>query len=440
MYRAMGAWALFLCAAHAAYAGCEALELIGRGEMRAGAGREIPLYLAIPDTLGPIAVRPFLMAPPEKAKAALAGSDWSAHPLSKPDVHLLKALRDWTEGRQMEAGEAMAALLPKASPLSKSVLRADKALLLYSAGFTDDAEKEWNELAGSNGACKDAARKNLYSFYLDRRKTEKAQALCDRILALEPKDRWANDAKAYLVRLAVSDEDWERFLKEKSDGRDSLFEMQIAYGRLLKSQGRFEEAKRYYSRGLEGAPRNGPAWLDLAEVHYRLGLPFLAQTCLMKSFEAGIRDPYVFELLGRVLVDLTRYAAKGEEMRALGWGIDSLWAERCWRMAEGNLESGFPHDLQSRSMAQLLYHLYCHNRKTDAARELRKGFWFHFTGPEIPREAWLHPPVDTSESPCLAPETSGCRTGGNLLLAVRLGFVAHPLAAAVFATDFFEPF
>ena len=393
--------------------------------MRGGAAREIPLYLAIPDTLGPIAVRPFLLAPPDKAKGALGGADWSARPLSKTDLRLLRALRDWMDGHQREAGEEMAALLPQASPAVKAILKVDKALLSYSAGFFEDAENDWNAQAAAAEPCKDVARKNLYSFLLDRREIAKAHALCDRILSGEPKDKWANESKAYLVRMAVSDEEWEGFLKAKSDGRDSLFDMQIAYGALLKNQGRYEEAKRYYTRGLEGAPRNGPAWLELADVYYRLGMPFLAQTCLMKSFEAGIRDPYVYELLGRVLVDLTRYAAKGEEMRALGWGIDSLWAERCWRLAELNLENGFPHDLQSRRMAQLLYHLYCHNRRPDAANSLRQGFWFHFTGPAIPREARLHPPA-------LPPPSA--------LLTVRLGFIGRPLSDAAAAGDFFEPF
>ena len=423
---------------------CVSLELIGPGAPRGGAPREIPIYLAVPDSLGPIAVRPFLLAPPESAKAALGRLETGLRTLGKPERRLLRALRVWLDGDARGAGEEIAALLPHASPALRPILKVDKALLLYAAGFGPDAEKEWAAQSGPAGACRDAARKNLFSYWLDRRDLEKARTALDRILAAEPKDKFANDAKAYLVRLAASAEEWEAFLKEKSDGRDSLFDIQIAYADLLKSQGRFEEAKRYYNRGLEGAPRNGPAWLELAEVYDRLGMPLLAWEALDNCFSAGISDPKVYEVLGRVLIHASAYASEGRsrrerewgalDMRDLRWGLGPEWAERCWRMAEANLELGLPRDFHRRSLAQLLYHVYCHNGKVEAARNLRDTFWFHFTGPRIARAAELHGLQRNASAPCL---TAGCRSGRRAILEVNLGYIAFPLAHAADDSDFF---
>lgn len=440
--------AMFLGAAGpTAGAACQSLELIGPGEVRGGAQREIPLYLAIPDTIGELAVRPFLIAPDSQAKAMLASTGWAAagaRAVGKTEVRLLKALRDWMDGRMREAGEAIAEMLPKAPAHLRSILATDKALLFYSAGFFDDAEKMWQAQAGAGAACREPARKNLFSFYLDRRRFQDARSFTGRILAAEPRDKWANQANAYLARMALSDEDFELWLKSKTDSRDSLFELQIAYASLLKSQGRYEEARRYYARGLEGSPRNGPAWLELAEVYRRLDLPLLAQSSLEKCFEAGIRDPRVFEVLGRVLVEISRYAAEGVsardryywgrlDMRDLNWNLGPGFADRCWRMAEANLERGLPADIMNRSMAHLLYHVYCHNGKVDAAHALRSGFWFHFSGPVWPRDPRLVPP----ESGAAGPWASG-HEQGFAWLTVSLGYVALPVSVTASHGDFFE--
>jgi tetratricopeptide (TPR) repeat protein len=427
--------------------GCVSLELIGPGAPRGGAPREIPVYLAIPDSLGPFPVRPFLLSPPDSAKLLLAREESGFQTMTKTERRMLRALRIWLDGDARGAGEEIAALLPVSPPSLRPILKADKALLLYSAGFGPDAEKEWLAQAGPAAACKDAARKNLFSYYLDRRQLEKARSALDRILGAEPKDKWANDAKAYLVRLAASDEEWEAFLKAKSDGRDSLFDIQIAYADLLKSQGRYDEAKRYYNRGLEGAPRNGPAWLELAEVYDHLELPLLAWEALDNCFAAGISDPKVFEVLGRVLIRASAYASKGRPMREREWGALDMrdlrwtlgpeWAERCWRLAEANLEVGLPKDFHRRSLAQLLYHVYCHNGKVDAARALRETFWFHFNGPAVIPNLRLRAEERDPEAPCLAPTAGGCHAGGRAALDVNLGFAAYPLAKAAGRGDFF---
>jgi tetratricopeptide (TPR) repeat protein len=426
---------------------CTSLELIGPGAPRSGAPREIPVYLAIPDSLGPFPVRPFLLSPPDSAKVLLARAESGFQTMDKTERRMLRALRIWLDGDARGAGEEIAALLQKSPPSLRPILKADKALLLYMAGFGPDAEKEWLAQSGSGAACKEAARKNLFSYYLDRRELEKARAALDRILGAEPKDKWANDARAYLVRLAASDEEWEAFLKSKSEGRDSLFDIQIAYADLLKSQGRYEEAKRYYNRGLEGAPRNGPAWLELAEVYDRLEMPLLAWEALDNCFAAGISDPKVFEVLGRVLIRASAYASQRRplrerewgalDMRDLRWTLGPEWAERCWRLAEANLEVGLPKDFHRRTLAQLLYHVYCHNGKVEAARALRGSFWFHFTGPAVVPKLRLHGERRDPDAPCLAAAKGGCKLGGRADLDVNLGYVSFPLANAAARGDFF---
>lgn len=414
-----------LCAwAYAAGGECRSLELRAAGDAKSGTAREIPLYLAFPESVGAVDVRAFLEAPPEKAQAMIARPDWQLKPMTGVERRALNALRDLMEGRIREAGEEIAALSRQGPAPLRSALRVDRALLIYLAGLPEEAEKRWSEALRSGSGCEEVAGRNLYSLYLGRRDFAKAHGLVDSVLRGDPKNRWANAAEGYLMHMLLSDEEWEAYLRDKSSWRDSLFEIQIAYGKFLKEQGELETARKYYNRGLEGAPRNGPAWLELADLQYRLGYYVFAETCLRNAFAAGVSDPYVFELYGRVLTGLSSYAATGWEMRALGFAWDAEWAARCWRMAERILEDGLPHDLNSRSMTQLLYHLYCHNGKVEAAENLRKGFWFHFQGPPMPRQVAL------KAFPGL-PDPK---------LAIHVSYITYPLIVAASATDFFEPF
>jgi tetratricopeptide (TPR) repeat protein len=415
-------------------AGCRYLELRAPSKTDGGALRDVPLFMAYPDTLGSLSVDAFLASPPEKAVAMLKQADWQIKAMTEHERKALKALRDLVDGRVREAGEGIAAALPKASVRLKPSLKIDRALILFLAGFPADAERDWRGLARPGTGCAEIAMRNLFSLYLTRGDTHSAQDLVDAALKANPRHKWANASNGYLLQMRSTDEEWERYLRDKSSVQDSLFDIQLAYAVYLKGQKRYEEAVRYFTRGLEGAPRNGPAWLELADTYYHMGLSFLAQASLDKCFEAGIRDPYVYELLGLVLVDLSSYAAQGKtlqdwrwgvlDMRDLHWGLDPSWADRCWRTAERNLESGLGHDLQSRSMTQLLYHLYAHNSRVEAANTLREDFWFHFTGPRIPRKINLIGPGD---APLLS-------------LRIRLNSTSFPLVYAAAQSDFFEPF
>jgi hypothetical protein len=112
------------------------MEFRARGSSGPVDPKEIPLYLAFPDTLGSVPVAAFLEAPPEKARAALQGADWRAKPLSPVEGLFLQALRHMVDGRMQDAKEAVTLLKDK--PISanlRAYLRVDAALLLYLAGF-----------------------------------------------------------------------------------------------------------------------------------------------------------------------------------------------------------------------------------------------------------------------------------------------------------------
>jgi tetratricopeptide (TPR) repeat protein len=372
---------------------------------------ELPLYLAYPESLGLVDVKAFLESPDAVSKTMIQGADWQARPLSPNERRFLSALKDFLDGHVQEAGSEIGTLASKSPEHLRPFLHIDRGLLLVLEGFPDDAEKEWKRvLRGTDdGACTEGAWRNLYSLYLGRQDFKDAHGLVDEALKASPKNKWANFAKGYLLRMLSPGDDWESFLKEKSSWKDSLFEIQIAYGKFLKDQGQLSEAAKYYSRGLEGAPANGPAWLELAEIYYHLGYLVFAETCLRKSFHYGIADPYIFELYSRVLQDVS---------------TDAAWSQERWRGAERLLEEGFPHDLQSRSMAQLLYNVYCHNGRVEAAANLRDEFWFHFEGPRRIK----HPVLV-----CVAARPKAW-------LRIPLSEVSYPLIRDLEATDFLDPF
>jgi tetratricopeptide (TPR) repeat protein len=391
---------------------CQYLELHGPSLPGDSTQNDLPFYLAFPDSLGPLKVRVFLEAPKERAREMLKGADWQARPLSLIEKRFLAALRDFMDGRIREAGAEIGSLSRQPQLKLQPFLRIDKGLLMLLAGFPQDAEREWRRgLRGKDGdgVCAEVAWRNLYSLYLADGDFKNAHGLVDEALKSAPKNKWVIFAKGYLLRMLAPGEEWESFLREKSSWKDSLFEIQIAYGKFLKDQGKLSEAAKYYSRGLEGAPNNGPAWLELADIYYRLGYMIFAQTCIRKAFRYGINDPYIFELFSLVLQNFNGSGTRGEET---------------WRMAQMLLEEGFPHDLQSRSMAQLLYHVYCHNGKIEAAENLRQNFWFHFEGPGRSKPFPL----------------GGPKSRPKLGLSIRLSEISFPLIRAMEGIDFYEPF
>jgi tetratricopeptide (TPR) repeat protein len=384
----------------------------------------IPLYLAFPDTLGSIPVRAFLEAPPKKADALLHRTLLNAKPLSKEDEAFLVGARDIVEGRVGDARNAFAIVAKHPPRRLVTCLKINTAFMLYLIGLPSDAERGWRESLEGGDAAAEGAWRSLYSLYLGRKDFAKAHGLVEEALQESPKNKWAVAAKGYLMRMLKPEDDLGAFLKEKASWKDSLFGMQIAYGKFLKDREEWEEAAKYYNRGLEGDPKNGQAWLELADIYYHMGYLAFSETCILNAFKYGISDTYVYELYGRVLQDFSEYI-DGRVMIRFDLRIDPQWAERQRLMAEKIIEEGLPHDIHSRSMAQLLYRLYCLNGKVDAAETLREGFWFHFIGP-----------VPPSKPPRLGPKLRK----PSLHLPLQLSYVTYPLVSALQSTDFYEPF
>lgn len=410
----------------------------------AGNSAPAPFHLVFPDTLGPIAVRAFLESSREQAKAMLSGPALRGRSLTRYERRFLSGLRDLADGRPGDAHGELAAGAKGLSPLLKDCLRIDAALLLYLSGMPDEAEKEWRRAlrTGSGGTEKGAASlegaapqegavpqegawRNLYSLYLNRRNFTRAHQLVDEALQASPGNRWAQMAKGFLLRMLGTQEDWEGYLRDKSSWKDSLHGIQIAYGKFLADQEQWEEAVKYYNRGLEGAPANGPAWLELADAYYRIGYLVFAEQCIQRAFHHGISNPYVYELYANILVEFSTLADTGGVLSGLGFRLDTSWASRQWIRAERIVEEGFPKALESRSMAQLLYRLYCRNGRVEAANNLRSDFWFHFAGPGLP-----------AKPPRLGPARMGLEPG----LRSKLSYVTYPLVRRLQSSDFFDFF
>jgi tetratricopeptide (TPR) repeat protein len=396
-----------------------------------------PFHLVYPDSIGPIAVRTFLEVPRDRAQALLSDRLLAGRPLRAAEKRFLSGLRALADGRPSEAHGDLAAASKGLEPGPLECLRINAALLLYLAGMPEEAEKEWRRAMrrGAGPAGEDAsfdargplegAWRNLYSLHLARKEFSRAEAVVDEALALDPGNRWAQMARGFLVLMLGTDAEWGEYLKDKSSWRDSLHGIQVAYGKYLAEHGQWEEAVRYYNRGLEGTPGNGQAWLELAHAYYRLGYLVFAEQCIRTAFRRGISDPFVFELYAKVLIGLSELADTGSALLGLGFRLDSEWASRQWRRAERIVEEGFPNAFHSRSMAQLLYRLYCRNGKVEAAANLRDGFWFHFVQP-----------VPAARSPRLGPP----RARAPRLLDPRLSYVTYPWVRRLQITDFFEMF
>ncbi len=379
---------------------------------------EYPLWLAYPESLGQVDIKFFLEGSEKNATAMVQKADWQAKQLAADEKDFLVGLKDFLNGNFQgaasgfgKAGKYSQGRFNAKSKL-KPYLQIDKGLMLLLAGYSNEAENAWMHILRDGiivDPCAEGAWRNLYSLYLGKRQFDKAHGLVDEILKDAPKNKWANFAKGYLLRMLAPGEEWENFLREKSSWQDSLFEIQIAYGKFLKDKRQYRESAKYYSRGLEGAPNNGPAWLDLAEVYYRQGLMIYAENCIRQSFNFGINDPYIFELYSLILQDGNPNANGGRAR---------------WNAAERLLEEGFPHDLHSRSMAQLLYHVYCHNGKIESAKNLRENFWFHFLSPSLISGINLR---------------FGNIPEGNRL-RIRLSEISYPLIRHFSQSDFFEPF
>jgi tetratricopeptide (TPR) repeat protein len=323
------------------------------------------LALVFPDTLGGTDMR-VLLSPSKAGTTTFLPSG----KLTSAEAAFVEGLRAFASGRADQASAAWAGLRHRRlDPLLRSCLNVNAGLVLCLRGEASEAEALWKREWKSRAPAAEGAWRNLLGLYLARRSFGPAQELLDRVLSEDPRSRTAALAKASLLRQTRPDAEVEAFLKEKSAARDSLPELQAAYGEFLAEKERWAEATPVLERALAALPRHGRGWRLLAESQYRRGYYFFALDCLENAFRAGYRESDLYELFARAL-------------RACCMAVEDERSVKARRTAERLLEEGLPKDLHRRSMAHLLYHVYCQNRKPEAARRLEQDLWFHFQGPE----------------------------------------------------------
>lgn len=370
------------------------------------------LALVFPDSLAGTDVHALLVSASGTQSVLLPGGK-----LRPWEADFVEGLRAFARGEPpAKADSAWARLRGRRLPLVlQSYVNVDVGFLLCLRGETAAAEslwlREWRHRARAN----EGAWRNLLGLYLARRRYESANVLLDEVLREQPHNRVAAMSKASLVRMLRPDSEWEEFLQSKSSPRDSLPDLQIAYGELLESREQYQDAVHFLDLGLGKMPAYGRGWLLLAKAQYHLGYHYFALDCLANAGRAGYGEADLYELYARVL-------------RACCMGEDDPRATRALESAQHLLEQGLPKDLRRRSMTQLLYHVYCQNLKPDAARQLRETLWFHFEGP-----GQAVPPLGKAAWP---------RTGlDSLGLLIHFGLFVQDIAwvTALRDSDFYQP-
>ena len=335
--------------------------------IRDAAGNQVDgsLALAFPDSLSGTDVHALLAAQSGTQTVLLPGGR-----LRPQEADFVDGLRAFSKSGGGEKADSLWARLRRRrlEPVLQSSFNVDLGFLLCLRGETQNAEALWKREWNRSAPAREAAWRNLLGLYLAQRRYETANQVVDIVLSEQPHNRMAALGKASLLKQLRPDAEWERFLILKSSPEDSMPYMQLEYGELLVTQKRYAQAVKILDHGLADLPREGRSWRFLAEAQYHLGYYYFALDCLENAERSGYHEPDLYELYARVL-------------RGCCMSEDDPRAEKSLKAVEHILEEGFPKDFHRRSMAQLLYHIYCQNLKPDAAKQLRGNFWFHFEGP-----------------------------------------------------------
>jgi tetratricopeptide (TPR) repeat protein len=365
-------------ASHAAGVGTIDLETVLTPSVGNGI---VTVTLAFPDTLAASDTRAILMSMgPGMSKPILPRGKLKAN--EERFLAGVRALMDGNGVAAMENWEKMGGRLP---PELVGSLRVNVGVLHLARGEAAAAETLWT-LEWRRGVAAEAAWRNLLSLNMARGRFARAEALVDEMLSTRPGQRTALQAKAALLRQFRPEAEWEEFVRTRALASP---DMQIVYGELLVERGQYAEAVRYLDRGLAEIPTSGRGWHLLAEAQFRQGYYYFAIDCLQNAGRAGYHPPEFYELYARVLQACCTGDADPRQPMARA-------------AAQDLLEKGLPKDLHRRSMAQLLYHMYCQNLKPEAARALEDDLWFHFEGPhreapELGDPAWGNRGIDARE-------------------------------------------
>lgn len=323
------------------------------------------LTLAFPDSLAGTDVHALL--------AATSGTETVILPrgrLRPLEADFVEGLRAFAKGTNLGRADSLWSRLRgrKLEPHLQSAFTVNTGFLLCLRGDAHGAESIWMREWRAGVLAEEAAWRNLLGLYLAQRRYAAASRLVDVVLKKQPRNAVAAVAKSSLLRELRPDSEREAFLRSKSSPADSMPYIQLEYGEWLETRGFYQDAVKFLDFGLAVLPGEGRGWRVLAEAQYHLGYYYFALNCLQNAERSGYHRTDLYELYAKVL----RGCCMGE--------ADSR-AEQSRKAVEHILEEGLPRDFHSRSMAQLLYHIYSQNLKPDAADQLRKTLWFHFEGP-----------------------------------------------------------
>ncbi len=342
----------------------------------AGPSETAILSVVFPDSIGNTDTRLLLTE-----KISVGNTFYPKGRLDPEEKQFLEGLRALTQGNAVKTAELWSAFTGKKNQTwFRSFVNVDQGLLLCMRGEIGTAELLWKKELQHQTPAWEGAWRNLVGLYASQGHLTQAESLLSRIAIKQPRNRAIAVARAGLVSQLRPDFEFEEFLKNNSQPQDSLPEIQLSYGEFLVRQKRWQESIHYLDWGLDKLSLYGRGWRLLAEAQYHLGYQVFALACLENAFRAGYRESDLYELFAQVL-------------RACCMAVEDERSVNARKATEHLLEEGLPKDLHRRSMAQLLYHVYCQNSKPDAALRLEKELWFHFEGiepfiPEIGFGLW----------------------------------------------------
>ncbi len=362
--------------------------------------RALPLFLAVPDSLCFLDFEKFVWSEDSAAFEMLEKvPQWCGYSDSREmSIKFLVLCRFIWQGKYREAKEAFVYFRrQKHGEFLEYCLGINQGLLKFALGEPDIARKELEKVL-KKFPWKEAGWKNLFSINIALEEYEKADILVEEVLDTLPKSIWAQRYKINLIQMLGTENDLAQYLRDKSSWKDSLFAIQISYGKFLKDKGETEMAIKYYSRGLEGNPENGEGWLELSELFFNKGMQELSIQCLENAIQAGINSSKYFEILSglfreRIYGSFLMLRQKKEEMEncVRSWrpGECSLYYQKLLADIKKNhfegltkfAEQAFLQGRYSRNLTQCLYYMYGFQGRVSAARNLKSQFYFHFESP-----------------------------------------------------------
>jgi len=360
----------------------------------------LPLFLSAPDSICGLKVEPFLWGTDQQADSLLArsGDNCGTNIKTNTGLQFLFYVRSINQRKFKEAFTLHKILVKQKLPeLLRYSIELNWCVASYMVGEVKLARKKLKKLE-EKYRNREGTWKNLFSIYIGSGFFQKADELVEGIMDTVPSTIWAQESKINLIDILGTQSDLIEYLKEKSSWRDSLFAIQIAYASMLKKRKQNQLAINYYTRGLEGNPRNGEGWLELAELFLEEGQRDLTLKSMQMAIQAGIDNPIYFELLNKLIrLRMTqnfrlREIKKQDRKKCIQTWRPGYCQQNIDRYMKDVVDSNFigftkviEHAFTQitgiRSLAQTLHILYQSLGRKIEARNLKSRFWFHFVSP-----------------------------------------------------------